>query len=61
MLTVSAKGSVHRPTCCDKVGERQLALAKRFRAAGLINEAELAAVQAAFRPVATAKYEMREE
>ena len=43
------------------VGERQLALAKRFRAAGLIDDAALARVQEAFLPAGTAKYEMREE
>ena len=44
-----------------KVGERQLALAKKFRDAGLISEAAMAAVQARFRPAGTAKYELPEE
>jgi len=44
----------------DKVGERQLALARKFRAAGLISEATLAAVQARFQPSGTARYELPE-
>lgn len=43
------------------VGDRQLALAKRFHAAGLIDDAALTRVQEAYRPAGTAKYEMREE
>jgi hypothetical protein len=41
----------------DKVGERQLELAKKFRDAGLISEATMANIQAKFRPSSTAQYE----
>ena len=42
----------------DKVGERQLALAKQFCAAGLLSPAELAEVQARFRPAGTEGYQL---
>ena len=44
----------------DKVGERQLALAKQFRAAGLISDATLAHIQARYVPSGTEKYELQE-
>ena len=43
-----------------KVGERQLALAKKFRDAGMISEASMARVQVAFRPAGTQQYELTE-
>ena len=43
------------------VSERQLALARRFQAAGLIDAAALVKIEAAFQPAGTQKYEMREE
>ncbi len=43
-----------------KVGDRQLDVAKRFRAAGLISEATMANVQAVYRPAGTNKYELQE-
>lgn len=45
----------------DKVGERQLALAKKFREAGLISEATMANVQSKFVPTGTGKYELQEQ
>ena len=42
----------------DKVGERQLAIAKRFHDAGLLSDAEFADVQARFRPAGTEKYQL---
>lgn len=44
----------------DKVGERQLDLAKKFRAAGMISEATMANIQARFIPAGTGKYELQE-
>ena len=41
----------------DKVGERQLALAKKFQEAGLISDATMANIQAKFRPSSTVKFE----
>ena len=45
----------------NKVGERQLALAKKFKDAALISEATLANVQARFRTSSTATHELPEE
>ncbi len=42
----------------DKIGERQLDLAKKFRAAGMISEATMANIQARFVPSGTGKYEL---
>ena len=42
----------------DKVGERQLALAKRFHDAGLLSDAEFADVQARFWPAGMDKYQL---
>ena len=44
----------------DKVGERQLALAKKFREAGMISDETLANIKARFRPSGTTKYELSE-
>lgn len=41
-------------------GERQLALAKKFRGAGLLSDEELTAVQSRFQPAGTEKYAMPE-
>ena len=45
----------------DKVGERQLALAKKFHDAGLLSDAALASIQARFVPSGTGKYELQEQ
>ena len=45
----------------DKVGERQLALAKKFRDAGLLSDAEFADVQRRFQPAGTEKYQIQEQ
>jgi hypothetical protein len=42
----------------DKVGERQLALAKKFHDAGLLSDATMANIQAKFVPSGTGKYEL---
>ena len=44
-----------------KVGERQLALAEKFQAAGLISEATMAVIQSKFRPSGTVKFELPEQ
>ena len=43
-----------------KVGDRQLALARKFREAGMISDATLANVEARYRPAGTEKYELQE-
>lgn len=45
----------------DKVGDRQLALAKRFRSASLISDATMARVQAKYAPGGTEKYQLQEQ
>ena len=45
----------------DKVGERQLDLAKKFRAAGMISEETMANIQAKYVPSGTGKYELQEQ
>ena len=43
-----------------KVGERQLALAKKFHDADLLTDAEMAAVQTRFKPAGTEKDQLQE-
>lgn len=45
----------------DKVGERQMALARRFRSAGLISAESMARLEARFVPAGTGKFELREQ
>ena len=43
-----------------KVGDRQLALARKFREAGMITDATMARIEARYRPAGTEKYELQE-
>lgn len=45
----------------DKVGEGQLALARKFHDAGLLSDVEFADVQGRFRPAGTEKYQVQEQ
>lgn len=45
----------------DKVGERQLVLAKRFHDVGILSDAEFIDVQARFIPAGTEKYQLQEQ